>query len=502
MICVSIGRSRHQQMLAEHRQLVECGAKLVELRLDYIHGEVNLKRLITDRPGPVVITCRRHVDGGKWDGREETRILLLRSAIAAGVEYIDLEDDVAALIPRYGDTKRIVSLHDFKATPPNLEEIHDRLAALDADIVKISAMANHPHDNIRMLRLIRSSSIPTIGLCMGDIGTPSRILVRKFGAPFTYATFHHERALAPGQLSFAHMTEIYHSEQVDADTVVYGVVADPVAHSLSPQVHNAALRHAGLNAVYVPFRVPAEDLDQFITDAEELDIRGLSVTIPHKEAVLKRLTKIDGAVVGVGAANTIVFQNGQLHGYNTDYRAAMDCLESALGISEDEGPTRLTGKTALVLGAGGAAKAIAYGLIRRKMEVVICGRTFERAQKLAQRLGCRAIEWPVRHTVAADVLVNCTPAGMHPNVDDTPYDSYRLKPSMVVFDTVYNPENTLLVKDARGRNCTVITGVEMFVRQASLQFQLFTGRDAPADLMRDVLKRATGSAKQVVSNKR
>jgi len=164
MICVSIGRGRHRHVIAEHKHLVQQGAELVELRLDYINGQVNLKRLIADRPCPVVISCRRERDGGKYTGSEEERVLLLRTAIAEGVEYIDLESDIAAGIPRFGSTKRIVSLHDFRKTPDDLAAVHRRLSQMDADIVKICTMANHPQDNLRMLRLIRAADVPTIGL--------------------------------------------------------------------------------------------------------------------------------------------------------------------------------------------------------------------------------------------------------------------------------------------------------------------------------------------------
>lgn len=481
-------------MIAEHKHLVEQGAPLVELRLDYISGAVNIKRLLTDRPGPVIITCRRERDGGKYRGSEEERLLLLRTAIAEGVEYIDLEDDVAASVPRFGKTKRVISLHDFRRTPDNLAELHERLSSLDPDIVKIATLAEHPRDNVRILELVRQAKVPTIGLCMGDIGTPSRILAAKFGAPFTYATFHHERALAPGQLSYQQMTEVYHYDEIDADTEIYGVIGDPIGHSFSPLIHNAAFRHLKLNKVYVPFRVPPADVRDFLADAQQLGVRGLSVTIPHKEAVVKKLTRIDGAVRGVAAANTIVFQGGEMIGYNTDYRAAMDSLEEAMG-GQREGKSPLAGRTVLLLGAGGVAKAIAYGLQRRQARVAIASRTSARAEELAQRVGGKAIEWGARHGVAADVLVNCTPVGMHPHVDDSPYDRHRLRPSMIVFDTVYNPETTLLIKEARSRSCKVITGVDMFIRQAALQFQLFTEQEAPAGLMRDVLRRAIGPVK-------
>lgn len=494
MICVSIARGRHRHMIAEHKHLVSQGAKLVELRLDYINGEVNLKRLLAERPCPVVITCRRERDGGKWEGSDEQRLMLLRTAIAEGVDYVDLEEDIAANIPRYGRTKRIVSLHDFRKTPEDLDEIHTRLVKLDADVVKIATMANHPHDNLRMLELIRRSKTPTVGLCMGDIGTPSRLLAGKFGAPFTFATFHHERTLAPGQLSYQQMTEIYHYERITANTAVYGVIGDPIGHSLSPMIHNAAFRKLGLDAVYLPFRVPREHLTQFLDDAPALGIRGLSVTIPHKEAVLPRLTDADASTEGVGACNTMVWDDRAIHGYNTDERAALEGLERAIADDSSRDPS-IKGLTALVLGAGGAAKAIAYGLKKRGANVVISGRTPQRAEQLGERLKCRVVDWNTRHGVGADILVNCTPVGMHPNVDASPFEKHHLRPSMIVFDSVYNPENTLLIKDGRTQGALTVTGVDMFVRQAALQFRLFTGQEAPMELMRETLKRQIGPAK-------
>ena len=204
------------------------------------------------------------------------------------------------------------------------------------------------------------------------------------------------------------------------------------------------------------------------------------------------MTEADGAVRGIGATNTILLNGDARLGYNTDYRAAMSSLEES--IDNGTGDPSLKGKTALVLGAGGVGKAIAYGLIRREVNVVLADGMPEQATPLAKRMKCRSIDCASRHTVSADLLFNCTPVGMRLDVDETPYDKHRLRPSMIVFDAVYNPENTLLIKDARSRNCSVVTGVDMFVRQACLQFSLFTGQDGPADLMRDVIRRAIGPA--------
>jgi 3-dehydroquinate dehydratase/shikimate dehydrogenase len=326
------------------------------------------------------------------------------------------------------------------------------------------------------------------------MGTPSRILGPKFGAPFTYATFHHERALAPGQLSYQQMVEVYRHDAINPNTEVYGVIADPIGHSLSPQVHNAAFGEAGIDAVYVPFRVPMDTLGQFCEDMPRLGLRGLSVTIPHKEAIAKFLTKVDPAVKGIGAVNTVLFRDNEVLGYNTDYKAAMDSLESAFGAIGGT-PSPLKDKRVLVLGAGGVARAVMYGLERRGAKSTIAGRTRARAQFLADQFSGRAVDWQARHNAEVDIIVNCTPIGMHPNVDETPFGKSYLKPAMIVFDTVYNPESTLLLKEAKSHGCRTITGVEMFIRQAALQFMLFTGREAPYQLMRETLKRAIGPVK-------
>ena len=496
MICVSIGRGRHRMMIAEHKHVADLGAQLVELRMDYLRTPPNLKRLLDERPCQVIVTCRRTTDGGLWYKGEEERLMLIRQAVASGVEWIDLEEDTAAQVPRYGRTKRIVSYHNFDETPKDLEAIHDRLSKLNADVVKIATMAKEPHDNLRILDLIKAKGdkVQTVAFCMGDIGTPSRILCGKFGAPFTYATFNESRELAPGQLSFQQMVDVYHYDRIYPDTEIFGVVADPVAHSLSPLIHNAAFRQCAMNRVYIPFRVPPEHLGSFLTDAPKLGVKGLSVTIPHKEAVMKLLTQIDASAHAVGAANTVVFDGLQAMGYNTDYAAAAESVEAAMdGLGKT--PSPVNGKSVLILGAGGAAKAVAHALHDRGAEVILTNRTPERAQKLAEEVGCGAVDWAERYGVDPDIMVNCTPIGMHPKVDETPYEKHSLKPSLVIFDTVYNPENTLLIKEARDQSCTVATGVEMFLRQAAAQFKLFTKREAPLITMRETLKRATSAAK-------
>jgi 3-dehydroquinate dehydratase/shikimate dehydrogenase len=478
-------------MIGEHQQLVEQGAELVEMRLDYIGRAVNLKRLMNDRPGPVVMTVRRRQDGGRWTKSEQDRLTLLRSAIAGGAEYIDIEADVASQIPRYGSTKRIISFHDFSGTPDNLEELHAAMAEEDADIVKIATMANSFTDNVRMLELVRKAKLPTIGICMGEIGTMTRILAPRFGAPFTYATYSSDKKMAPGQLNWKEMANLYDVQHIDAQTELFGVIADPVAHSYSPLIHNQAFAAKELNARYLPLRVPQDDLHNFMDHAERVGIRGVSITIPHKERALDYCTQAEASANGIGAINTMVFHENDRLGYNTDYRAAMDCIVEVLGSEDKPKDTALQGVTAMVLGAGGVSRAIAWGLKQRHADVIVTSRTEERTQHLASEIGCRVVPWEDRHNQKVQLLINGTPVGMHPNVDTSPFNASALNQFMVVFDTVYNPENTMLIKYAKQAQCRIITGVDMFVRQAAYQFKLFTGQEAPAKLLRQTIKEAT-----------
>lgn len=494
MICVSLGRARHKRMIAEHQFLVEQGAELVELRLDFIGRAVNLKRLIDNRPGPVLVTVRRREDGGRWMKTEQERLMLLRSAIAAGVEYVDIEADVASQIPRYGSTKRVISYHDFHETPANLEELHAAMAEEDPDIVKIATMGTTFSDNVRMINLVKNAKIPTIGICMGEIGMVTRILARRVGSPFTYATFSEDKKLAPGQLNWKEMTSVYDCNNITADTELFGVVADPVAHSYSPLIHNRAFKQLNLNARYLPFRVPKDDLHVFMNSCRELGVSGASVTIPHKETALSYCTQAETSATGIGAINTMIFHKDDRIGYNTDYRAAMDCISEIFKLRVDsERP--MQGIQSLVLGAGGVSRAIAWGLRQRHADVIISSRTEDRARLLAAEIGCRYVPWENRHEQKIRLLVNGTPVGMHPDVDSCPFNASALNPLMVVFDTVYNPENTMLIKYAKHAQCRIITGVDMFVRQAAYQFKLFTGREAPAGLMRQTIKQATNPVK-------
>jgi 3-dehydroquinate dehydratase/shikimate dehydrogenase len=490
IICVVIGRTRHKMMQIEIQEAARRGACLIELRLDFLAKAPDFKRLLTDKPCPMVATVRRPQDGGRWSGSEDDRLMLLRQAIVGGFDWVDVETDIADKVRRYRDVKRIVSYHNLREVPEDLEKIHAQMCKQDPDVVKIAVTAQRPEDNVRVLRLVHKPTRPTVAFCMGDFGMPSRVLAARCGAPFTYAAFNKERGIAPGLLSFDELRQIYHYEQVNPATAVYGVIGDPVGHSLSPLIHNKAMQKVGINGVYLPFRVQRGELPEFLKIFDGFPVSGYSVTIPHKEGAAAVATHKDELVHQMQAANTLVRTADGWMAYNTDAEAALDVLQANLPPDADGNPVPLQSRSVLLLGAGGAGRAIAHALRRHAGQLSIANRSGDRAHKLAEEVGCRAVEWPSRHVVIADLLINCTSVGMFPNMDDSPIHQSFLKPGLTVFETIYNPENTLLVKEARARGCHVITGVEMFVRQAALQFKLFTGKEAPLDLMRALVKRA------------
>lgn len=519
MICVTIASPSHHQMASEHQDLAKKGARLVELRLDHLQAEPKIDLLLKDRPTPVIVTCRLAEDGGVWYLTEERRRHFLVKAMEAGADYVDLEDGIAAILPRTGTAKRIVSWHNFVETPEDLDAVYDRLAAQDADVVKIACFAQTPLDSLRMLDLVkrkRDAKIPLVGFCMGEYGVPSRILCQAFGSPFTYCQPTAEQALAPGMMAWEVMRDLYRAEELTPEVEVFGVIADPVGHSMSPVIHNSAfIKNQLPNRVYIPLRVQPEFLGEFMRKAPEvLNLKGLSVTIPHKEKVIPLLDQVDTSVKVIGACNTVLWNaDGSTLGTNTDYQAAMSSLASAASTVEGSAKplnwseplddpqtgvireTPLTGKTALIMGAGGVGKALAIGLARRGASLVLTDADFPRAKALAERLTAdgytaEACEWDFRHEIDVEYLVNCTPIGMFPNVGNSPYDVDRLKEKHVCFDAVYNPEETLFIRSARQNGCAVVNGLRMFVLQAGMQFERFTGTEPPLDLMREVVQNA------------
>src|SRR5262249_28291838 len=298
--------------------------------------------------------------------------------------WVDLETDVIESVRRFGQVRRIVSYHNLRETPADLEKIHAGMCRQDADLVKVAVAAHDPLDNLRVLALMEGAPRPTVALCMGDLGLASRTLAARCGAPYTYGAFNKERGIAPGMPSFEELKTLYHYPQLNPQTAVFGVIGDPVAHSLSPLIHNKAMRKLGIDGVYLPFRVPRGELAPFLRAFEQLGVRGYSVTIPHKEAAAQVAVRRDPSVAEVQAANTLLRREDGWAAYNTDAQAALESLEANLPPSIDGTPPDLHTRSVLILGAGGVARATAHALKHRVGTLSLTNRTPERASKLAE----------------------------------------------------------------------------------------------------------------------
>ena len=482
------------------------GADVVEFRLDFLSGltESAPAELLKERPLPAIVTCRPARQGGRFAGPEGQRLALLRLAARAGADYLDLELDAAEADGGLIESLRrenpavqiILSQHDFAAPVPDAKEVLRRMQSLPAQVNKIVFAAHGPEDALAAMAIVRASARPAIALAMGEAGVASRILARKVGAFGTFASLEAGAESAPGQLTVAQMRQLRWDATGPA-TVVYGVIGCPVAHSMSPAIHNAAFAEAGLDAVYVPLPTePGEaNFNRFIDAvlaAPWADVRGLSVTIPHKENALARAgdRNVDELSRRIGAINTIRLDGDKLLGWNTDYAAATDALCAAMGIAREG----LSGRTVAVLGAGGAARAIVAALSHYGAKVAIYNRTVARGEKLAAEFACRAVGLDELPGVDCEIVVNCTSVGMHPRVDDSPLE--RIPPAVkVVFDTIYNPLETRLLASARRAGCRTVSGLEMFVNQAAAQFEIWTGHKPPRETMRQVvLERLAGTA--------
>ena len=488
MICVPIVATNNDRAKADMKKAAAI-ADLIELRLDYLEEPPEIETLLEDRPLPVIVTNRPVREGGLWEGDETGRVALLREAVSLGAEYVDIEHDAVGRLRESLGSRVIVSYHNWGETPDNLQEIARMLVGAGGNIIKIATLANSACDNFRLCQLASTTGVPTIVVGMGRYGAASRIIGRKFGSYLTFGALSRELASAPGQLTAAELVNVYNYRSINRETAVYGVVGMPIGHSISPRIHNAAFKALSINAVYVPFEV--NDFDSFARGCKCLDPVGFSVTIPHKEAAFRLASKMDPVSERIGAINTLRFDNGTWHGTNTDAAAALDAVLHAMPEGES-----LMGKRVLLLGAGGAARALAYGFASEKAHVTIANRTHERALKLAEEIGCDVVKWEDRTGVDYDIVANSTSLGMYPAVETTPFPAEALKPGKIVFDAVYNPRLTRLVEEAQAEDCTVVDGLEMFVRQAAAQFAFWFDRDAPLDVMRQAAVAGLGEFSQ------
>jgi 3-dehydroquinate dehydratase/shikimate dehydrogenase len=453
-------------------------ADIFELRLDLIR-DLELFPLLRRTRRPRIVTLRPAWEGGGFEGSEESRAALLREIAARGVEYIDVElragRDLIEQIRRVSRSVRIIVSHHGDAVPRSARESFQMFRHCGGDVLKWAYPATDSPDlrfAYDFLQMARRRKQKAIAVAMGEAGEPSRILYRVFGGWATYAAAEQGPAAAPGQVPASALVDIYRSPLLNGRTKVFGLLGNPVAQSKGMYLHNASFRRKGVNAVYVRFRTT--DLEKFAKEVMPL-IEGCSVTTPFKERVAMLVRKKDPGVRSCGAANTLYRIGKVWHAANSDAAAALDAIERKVLVK---------GKTLLILGAGGAARAIAYEGTKRGALVILANRNPERTAAVARDLWIRSIAWAEIGGVPYDILANATPVGMFPLMDDTPVPREWLRPRTVVFDAIYNPRETRLLREAKLAGARVIAGTEMFIRQAARQQELFLHRKADVGVLR------------------
>ena len=498
-VCVPLVGEDPAAMLERAESLVRDNP-FMEFRLDYLSNPVaglpKLKHFLDLHPEAMAIaTCRRAVNGGKFRGSAAAQLEILTKAAAAGFQLVDIElqsaeilkkTDLAELKDKVGV---ILSFHDFKATR-KLEETFAGMKQYPADFYKVVSTATTLYDNVQMMKFLQahSAQFEMVGLSMGEQGIISRVLGVRAGSVFTFGAATRGEETAPGQVTAGELRDTYRIEMVDAATQVYGVAGDPIAHSLSPIMMNAAFRRETVNAVYLALH--AKTLKDLMACVHEIPLRGLSITMPYKQDIVSALSNSDPLTRQIGACNTVVRgQDGRLFGFNTDVAGVVTPLQQRM---------TLAGAKILLLGAGGLARAAAFGLKDRSAELFITNRTPEKAQTLARQAKAKYIR---RTDVAKsnfDVIINATPVGMGAN-RQAPLDEKELN-TRYLFDLVYVPAETKLMKMARAKNIEVIPGLEMFVQQGARQFEIWTGKPAPLAEMTFVVNKALERLAQQASS--
>ncbi len=430
----------------------------IELRLD-LWPRIDLEEgnaLLRTAPCPVMLTLRKASQGGKFSGTEEEREKLIEQLLALSPPFFDLEGEMRPeflekAVKNHPKTRFVLSHHDFEKTPENLSEIYQSLSRYSPFTCKIAAMANSTNDALRMLLFAKSHSNVS-AICMGEKGEFARVLGKIFGNAVDYAVLQGHGKTGPGQLTVEELVDIYHYPSLNEKTAIYGLIGNPIAKSPGHFHHNGVFRKRHVNALYIKMIVNPDELEPFIRYAKEIGIRGLSVTIPLKEKILPFINEIDPKTKQIGAANTLLFKKGRIYGTNTDGAGALDAIEK-------QEPCR--GKKVVLLGAGGAARGIAYEAYMRGARLFILNRTLERAKEIAALVGGEAgglSDVPSD----ADILVNCSP-------DPMPVDPDQIPSQALVMDIVISPKETPFLQAAQTRGCRVVYGEEMFLNQAAGQ---------------------------------
>ncbi len=494
-VCVSVCPATADEMIANIER-AEDFADVVEVRFDCLQGnemsdfKLQISNLRTKTP--LLATFRSPEQGGQGEATIAERSEFW-STIGDRFWAADLEEDVFDSVALAAE--RLISHHDFEGVPDDLDAIFQRLSQSKADVIKLAVKAHDIVDSIALWKLIERAEAAgkqIIPIAMGDAGKWTRILGLAHGTFLTYASLDAGKETAGGQITAKDMRDVYRVKELDSNTKVFGVVGDPVSSSVSPYMHNPAFAASGENAVFMPLQV--KNLDEFIrrmvkgeTREVELNFGGFSVTMPHKQAILRHLDAIDPVAEKIGAVNTVKIEGGKLTGFNTDAHGFITPLKARFG--------ELRGTRVAVFGAGGAARAVVYALKKEGADVTVFVRDPEKASAFAddmsvdvRKISLSSVDSRKLQVDSSDIVVNATPLGMKGEFEnETLFSADELVGVKFVYDLVTKSADTPLVAEAKKAGIPAVGGVEMLLAQGAMQFEIWTGREAPIELMRSSL---------------
>jgi 3-dehydroquinate dehydratase / shikimate dehydrogenase len=491
-ICIALGLPSVEKLLQHARNEIDSGERFLEFRLDYLAdpnaGNEAIRKFLEENPeASILATCRRHQNHGKFNGSIDEQIRILEGAVRAGACAVDVEIESAENAPGKlehlrAESTLILSYHNYDGTP-SPEAILKRMLKIPAHAYKVVTTAKKPNDSHKLLSLAKTfPREKLILLAMGETGFPTRVLSPAWGGVYTYAAPNAAEGTASGQVSARLLRNLYRIEKFSKSAKIFGVVADPVRHSISPNVHNRAFQARRLDAVYLPLLVQPAHMKDFFAFADNLPLAGCSITIPHKQKILRYLDSVDPLARRIGAVNTIWKKAGKWRGTNTDAAGVTVPLAKKV---------KLNKSSVLIAGNGGAARGAAFALADAGAKISLVGRNLDRVRALARICGGEPLSREQAVQKHFDVVVHATPIGMWPNVKDCFFDGHI--PGDIVFDMVYNPMETMLLKNAKEQGRDVINGLQMFLEQAAQQFEIFTGESAPRSVMEKAALEALGA---------
>lgn len=474
MICVVI---KGPALADAYRQMKQAAAyaDLVELRLDYFDclDPLSLKELKSSFPLPIIFTLRDPSQGGFYQGSEMSRLEAIRQLAELKPDYFDLEshlpiDFVNEIMNKNPEVTIMISYHDFSKTPEEIDILYQEMKKIPAPLYKFAFYANRTSDALKVLQFVKNGDGKINVMSMGQKGQITRILGTIFGGKMAYACLDEDSRTAPGQLSAQTLVETYRQPFLSRDTEIYGLIGDPIEGSISQDTHNFLFKSLSLNALYIKMAVKIDEVSEFIALAKNLGFRGLSVTMPLKEHLIPYMDELHPDAKAIGAVNTLLFHGKKIAGYNTDGIGCLNAIEEVQPVKE---------KKIVIIGSGGAAKAIAFEAGKRGGSITVLNRNLEKAIELAKRykeyFPCRGMSLAkIDHCFEEgyDILINCTPNPM-------PVDPKYLHPNSLIMDITTKPLEIELLKQAEKKGCRIIYGYNMFVEQAIGQFALwFTGR--------------------------